>query len=198
MKTYPKSLGKLIYELSKLPGVGSKSAQRLAFYLLSRPREEVLELSKSLIYAKDKMKLCKRCFHITEEDYCDICTGNRDQSVICVVEDPRDVIAMEKSGGYQGLYHVLHGSISPMDGVGPDDIKIKELLLRLKEEPDVKEIILAVGSDVEGETTALYLSKLLKPIVKVTRLAAGIPVGGDLEYADEITLMRAIEGRREF
>ncbi len=197
MNYYPKPLGKLVSELSKLPGIGSKSAQRIAFDLLDWSREDVMELAKSLVNAKDKIHYCKKCYHIAEEELCEICQDSgRDPSVICVVEDPRDLIAMERSGSYHGLYHVLHGTISPMDGRGPDEIRLKELLERLKTE-EVKEVILATGSDMEGETTALYIARLLKPILKVSRIAAGIPVGGDLEYADEITLMRAMEGRQE-
>jgi len=200
MASYPKSFEHLVYELSKLPGIGPKSAQRLAFRILDKPKEEVQALSHALTSARENITACPRCFHFAEHGgLCEICSDDsRDNTVLCVVETPRDVIAMENSGGFRGRYHVLQGTISPMDGRGPEDIRIRELLLRLKEEPQVEEVILAVPSNVEGETTALYLKKLLTGIVKVTRLASGIPVGGDLEFADEITLTRALEGRREF
>ncbi|MDZ7330923.1 MAG: recombination mediator RecR [candidate division KSB1 bacterium] len=182
-------------ELSKLPGIGKKSAQRLVFYLLKIPREEVIALAKSLVEVKDKASYCSVCFTITETNPCAICTDERrDRTTICVVEEANDVIALEKTGEYRGLYHVLGGALSPLDGIGPDDLKIKELLARLT--GDVKEVILANNPNVEGEATALYLSKLIKPLgIKITRIARGIPVGTDLEYADEITLMRALEGR---
>lgn len=189
------SMQRAVDELSKLPGIGKKSAQRLVFYLLKIPREEVIALAKSLVDVKDKASYCSVCFNITETNPCAICTDEqRDRTTICVVEEANDVIALEKTGEYRGLYHVLGGALSPLDGIGPDDLKIKELLARLT--GDVKEVILANNPNVEGEATALYLSKLIKPLgIKITRIARGIPVGTDLEYADEITLMRALEGR---
>lgn len=184
-----------VEELSRLPGIGKKSAQRLVFYLLKLPREEIVTLAQALVDVKDKASYCSRCFNITEKNPCAICTDERrDQSIICVVEEANDVIAFEKTGEYKGLYHVLGGALSPLDGIGPEDLKIKELLSRIK--GDVKEIIFANNPNVEGEATALYLSKLIAPLgVKLTRIARGIPVGTDIEYADEITLTRALEGR---
>lgn len=192
------SMQRAIEELSKLPGIGKKSAQRLVFYLLKIPREEVIALAKSLVDVKDKASYCSICFNITETNPCSICTNDkRDRSIICVVEEANDVIAFEKTGEYKGLYHVLGGALSPLDGIGPDDLKIKELLIRLKD--GVTEVILANNPTVEGEATALYLSKLIKPLgIKMTRIARGIPVGTDIEYADEITLTRALEGRIDF
>jgi len=186
---------KAVEELSKLPGIGRKSAQRLVFYLLKIPREEVAELSQALIDVKDKAAYCSKCFNITESDPCVICTNmGRDRSVICVVEEANDVAAFEKTGEYKGLYHVLGGTLSPLDGIGPDDLRIKELMIRLTDE--IKEIILANNPNAEGEATALYLTKLIKPLgIKISRIARGIPVGTDLEYADEITLLKALEGR---
>lgn len=195
---YSPSIEKLIESFEKLPSIGHKTAIRLAFHMLNCTQEETNEFVSSIIDAKQKLKYCSKCFNISDTDPCMIC-GNprRDASIICVVEDVKDVVAMERTHEFNGLYHVLHGSISPMNGVGPDDIKIKELLTRLQEGV-VKEIILATNPRVEGEATAMYLSKLIKPLgVKVTRIARGIPVGGDLEYTDEITLMQALEGRRE-
>lgn len=188
----------LIEELSKLPGVGKKTAQRLAFYILSMDKDEANKLAKSIINAKEKIKYCSICNNLTDTDPCNICSDKkRDSSIICVVEDPRDVVAMERTREFNGLYHVLHGSISPMEGIGPEDIKIKELLQRIQEYP-VKEIILATNPTIEGEATAMYISKLIKPLgIKATRIAHGIPVGGDLEYTDEVTLSKALEGRRE-
>ncbi|MCI0495249.1 recombination mediator RecR [candidate division KSB1 bacterium] len=187
-----------VEELSKLPGIGKKSAQRLVFYLLKLPREEIVALAKSLVDVKDKASYCSICFNITEKNPCSICMNDhRDRSIICVVEEANDVMAFEKTGEYKGLYHVLGGSLSPLDGIGPDDLKIKELLARIKDE--VKEIILANNPNVEGEATALYLSKLITPLgLKLTRIARGIPVGTDIEYADEITLTRALEGRMNY
>jgi len=187
-----------VEELSKLPGIGKKSAQRLVFYLLKLPRDEVIALAKSLVDVKDKASYCSVCFNITETNPCSICTNDgRDRSIICVVEEANDVMAFEKTGEYKGLYHVLGGALSPLDGIGPDDLRIKELLSRLNEE--VKEVILANNPNVEGEATALYLLKLIKPLgIKITRIARGIPVGTDIEYADEITLTRALEGRINF
>jgi recombination protein RecR len=198
MSYYAAPIAKLIEELSKLPGVGSKTAQRLAFHLLDMPYGDVEQLASSMINAKKNIKYCSVCCNITDADICSICSNpKRDESVICVVEDAKDVVAMEKTKEFKGLYHVLHGAISPMEGIGPEDIKIKELLMRLGEH-DVKELILATNPNIEGEATAMYVSRLIKPLgVKVTRIAHGIPVGGDLEYADEVTLMKALEGRRE-
>lgn len=198
MSYYAAPIAKLIEELSKLPGVGNKTAQRLAFYLLDMPFEEVEQLAGAIVDAKKNIKYCKVCCNITDAELCNIC-GNpkRDNSMICVVEDARDVVAMEKTKEFKGLYHVLHGAISPMEGIGPENIRIKELLIRLGEH-DVKELILATNPNIEGEATAMYVSRLVKPLgIKATRIAHGIPVGGDLEYADEVTLMKALEGRRE-
>lgn len=198
MSYYAAPIAKLIEELSKLPGVGNKTAQRLAFYLLDMPYSEVEQLAGSIINAKKNIKYCNVCCNITDTEVCNIC-GNpkRDGSIICVVEDAKDVVAMEKTKEFKGLYHVLHGAISPMEGRGPEDIRIKELLIRLGEH-DVQELILATNPNIEGEATAMYISRLVKPLgIKATRIAHGIPVGGDLEYADEVTLMKALEGRRE-
>lgn len=188
----------LIEELSKLPGIGRKTAQRLAFHIINKSDEEALKLANAIVSAKKNTKYCSICCNLTDVDPCTSCSNKkRDRSIICVVEDPRDVMAIERTREYHGLYHVLHGNISPMDGIGPEDIKIKELLKRLQTE-EVKEVILATNPTIEGEATAMYISKLLKPMnIKTTRLAYGIPVGGDLEYADEVTLSKAIEGRRE-
>ena len=198
MSLYSPSIEKLIESFEKLPSIGHKTAARLAFYMLNCSEEETNEFVSSIINAKKNLRYCSKCFNISDTDPCSIC-GNpkRDQSIICVVEDVRDVVAMEKTHEFKGVYHVLHGSISPMNGVGPDDIKIKELLARLMD-GSVKEVILATNPRVEGEETAIYLSILIKPVgVKVTRIAHDIPVGGDLEYTDEITLTKALEGRRE-
>jgi recombination protein RecR len=187
--------------LSKLPGIGPKTAQRLSYYILSMPKNEVQNLSNAIIEAKEKMMNCSICGDLTDKDPCEICRSDlRDPSYLCIVEEPKDVIAVERTREYRGHYHVLHGAISPMDGIGPDDIRIKELLMRLGKDQDrtIKEVILATDPNVEGEATAMYIARLLKPLgVKVTRLAHGIPVGGDLEYADEVTLLKALEGRRE-
>ena len=198
MSYYSPSIEKLIEAFEKLPSIGSKTAARLAFYVLNSSEEETKEFVNSILEAKKNLKYCSVCYNISDTDPCMICANKgRDKSIICVVEDVKDIVAMEKTHEFKGVYHVLHGSISPMNGVGPDDIKIKELLSRLME-GDVKEIILATNPRVEGEATAMYLSKLIKPLgIKVTRIAHGIPVGGDLEYTDEITLTKALEGRRE-
>ncbi len=198
MSYYSPSIEKLIESFEKLPSIGHKTAQRLAFYMLDLNQEEVEEFTNSIINAKKNLHFCSKCFNISDTDPCNICSNpKRDESVICVVEDVRDVIAMERTHEYNGVYHVLHGSISPMNGVGPDDIKIKELLSRIMN-GDVKEIILATNPRVEGEATSMYISKLVKPMgIKTTRIARGIPVGGDLEYTDEITLTKALEGRSE-
>jgi len=189
-------MNKLIAELSKLPGIGPKSAQRLAFHLFECSREEVLRLASAMVEAKEKLNFCRICGHLTEKTPCKICRDEaRDHKLLCVVEEPRDVIALEKTREYRGLYHVLHGALSPLEGIGPEELKIKELLQRLQED-SFQEVILACDPNVEGETTALYLAKLIKPFnVKVTRLARGLPVGGDLEYIDEVTLGKALEGR---
>ena len=198
MSYYSPTIERLIESFEKLPSIGHKTATRLAFYMLNQSKEATDEFINSIIEAKKNLKYCSKCFNITDTDPCPICASpKRDQSTICVVEDVKDVVAMEKTHEFKGVYHVLHGSISPMNGIGPEDIKIKELLERLKN-TDVKEIIIATNPRVEGEATAIYLSKLIKPIgIKVTRIAHGIPVGGDLEYTDEVTLSKALEGRRE-
>lgn len=197
MNYYPQSISKLIEEFSKLPGIGPKTAQRLAFYVLDMNESDVKAFSEALINAKTNIKYCSICGNLTDEDPCIICRNtSRDPQVICVVQEPRDVIAMEKTREYKGLYHVLHGAISPLEGIGPDDIRIKELLKRLT--PEIKEVILATNPNVEGEATAMYVARLIKPLgIKVTRIAHGVPVGGDIEYADEVTLSKALEGRRE-
>lgn len=197
MDYYSKQISELIGELSKLPGVGSKSAQRLAFYLINRPVEEVQRLSDTMIQARQNVRYCSQCGTLTDQELCPICANpKRDQSMIMVVEDTRDLAAYEKTGKYEGVYHVLHGAISPMLGIGPGDIKLKELMVRLQGE--VKEVIIATNSSLEGETTAMYIAKLIKPTgIRVTRIASGVPVGGDLEYIDEVTLLRALEGRTE-
>ncbi|SHF34469.1 MULTISPECIES: recombination mediator RecR [Caloramator] len=194
---YPIKVAKLIEELSKLPGVGNKTAQRLAFYIINMDKRDVESLADAIIEAKETIKYCSVCGNLTDTDPCVICSNTaRDRSTICVVQEPKDVIAMERTKEYKGLYHVLHGAISPMLGIGPDDIKIKELLSRMNEE--VKEVIIATNPNVEGEATAMYIARLIKPLgIKVSRIAHGIPVGGDIEYADEVTLLKALEGRRE-
>lgn len=198
MSYYSPTIEKLIESFEKLPSIGHKTATRLAFHMLNLNIEDTQEFINSIIEAKKNLKYCSKCFNITDTDPCPICSSpKRDQSTICVVEDVKDVVAMEKTHEFKGVYHVLHGSISPMNGIGPEDIKIKELLERLKE-TDVNEIIIATNPRVEGEATAMYLSKLIKPLgIKVTRIARGIPIGGDLEYTDEITLLQALEGRME-
>lgn len=199
MRQYPRPLGKLINELSKLPGIGGKTAQRLAFHLLSVTDDEAKALADAITEAKQTMKYCSVCGNLTDEDPCSICTDQtRRQDVICVVESPKDVMAMERIREFDGLYHVLHGAISPMDGVGPEDINLKQLITRLQGNSQVKELILATNPNIEGEATAMYIARLIKPSgIKVSRIANGIPVGGDLEYADEVTLLKAMEGRRE-
>ena len=198
MSMYSPSIEKLIQSFEKLPSIGNKTAARLAFYILNASEEETNEFVSAIVNAKKNLKYCSKCYNISDTDPCQIC-GNpkRDQSQICVVEDVRDIIAMERTHEFRGVYHVLHGSISPMNGIGPDDIKIKELISRLGDN-NVKEIILATNPRVEGEATAIYLSKIIRPLgIKTTRIAQGIPVGGDLEYTDEVTLSQALEGRRE-
>lgn len=189
------ALQQLIEEFSRLPGIGRKSAQRLALFLLKQPREDVVRMARTLVNMKDRIRYCSVCCNITEKDPCAVCASpKRDRSTICVVEEPNDVIAVEKTNDFKGLYHVLGGALSPLDGVGPEDLKVKELLERATGE--VAEVILALNPNVEGEATTIYLTKLLKPLgVKVTRIARGLPVGGDLEFADEATLSRALEGR---
>ncbi len=198
MDYYAVPVAKLVEEFQKLPGIGHKSAQRLAFHVINMPIEKVQGLANSILDAKQKTKYCSVCSNLTDTDPCPLCSGtSRDKSSICVVQDARDVVAMERTREFKGLYHVLHGAISPMMGIGPEDIKIKELIRRLGD-GEVKEVILATNPNVEGEATAMYISKLIKPLgIKTTRIAHGIPVGGDLEYADEVTLAKALEGRRE-
>lgn len=197
MDYYSKQISKLIEELSRLPGIGSKSAQRLAFHIINMPEDQVMSLSNTITEAKKNVKYCKNCCTLTDQDLCPICSSNkRNQREIMVVENSRDLAAYEKTGKYDGVYHVLHGAISPMLGIGPSDIRLKELMLRLQ--GDVDEVIIATNSSLEGETTAMYISKLIKPTgIKVSRIASGVPVGGDLEYIDEVTLLRALEGRVE-
>lgn len=197
MDYYSSQISKLIQELASLPGIGAKTAQRLAFHILNMPTEQVEALSSAIIDAKNNVHYCKECFTLTDTEMCPICANQeRDHKTIMVVENVRDLAAYEKTGKYNGVYHVLHGAISPMLGIGPGDIKLKELMQRLQQ--DVDEVIIATNSSLEGETTAMYISKLIKPTgIKVTRIASGVPVGGDLEYIDEVTLLRALEGRTE-
>ena len=197
MDYYSSQISRLIEEFSKLPGIGPKSAQRLAFHIINRPIEEVKSLSDAIIEAKEHVRYCKQCYTLTDSELCPICSNpERDASTIMVVENTRDLAAYEKTGKYNGVYHVLHGAISPMLGIGPNDIKLKELIQRLQ--GDVKEVIIATNSSLEGETTAMYISKLIKTTgIKVSRIASGVPVGGDLEYIDQVTLLRALEGRVE-
>jgi len=189
------ALQQLIEEFAQLPGIGRKSAQRLALYILKQPREEVVKMARALVGAKDRIRYCSSCYNITEQDPCVVCSSpKRDRNMICVVEEPNDVLALEKTNEFRGLYHVLGGSLSPLDGIGPEELKVRELLGRINGE--VAEVILAMNPNVEGEATTIYLTRLLKPLgVKVSRIARGIPVGGDLEFADEATLTRALEGR---
>ncbi|CAC98076.1 recombination mediator RecR [Listeria innocua] len=195
---YPEPITKLMDSFMKLPGIGPKSAARLAFYVLDMKEDDVLDFAKALVDAKRNLSFCSVCGHITDKDPCYICSDtSRDRSVLCVVQESKDVIAMEKMRDFHGLYHVLHGTISPMDGIGPEDINIPDLLKRLQDDT-IEEVILATNPNVEGEATAMYISRLLRPSgIKVTRIAHGLPVGGDLEYADEVTLSKAMEGRRE-
>lgn len=197
MDFYPVAIEKLIEEFAKLPSIGQKTAQRLALHVLNLPEDEVKEFAGALVKARGTIKYCSVCGNFTDQDPCAICSNpNRDKSVICVLEQPKDVMTMEKVKEYNGLYHILHGNLSPMQGRGPQDIRIRELVARMKE--DVKEVIIATNPNIEGEATAMYIAKILKPLdVKVTRIAAGVPVGGDLEYADEVTLSKALEGRKE-
>jgi recombination protein RecR len=195
---YPEPIAKLIEGFTKLPGIGPKTATRLAFFVLNMKEDDVMDLARALVNAKRNLHYCSKCQNITDVDPCYICSDkSRDVSCICVVQEPKDLIAMEKTREFHGAYHVLHGAISPMDGVGPEDIRLPELLTRLKDE-QVTELILATNPNIEGEATAMYISRLIKPFgIKVTRIAHGLPVGGDLEYADEVTLTKALEGRRE-
>ena len=198
MNYFVTPIAKLIEEFEKLPGIGPKSAQRLAFHVVNLPAEKAMGLANAIKEAKEKVRYCTICGNLTDKDPCLVCSsGSRDHGVICVVENPRDIVAMEKTREFKGLYHVLHGAISPMEGIGPEDIKIKELLARLQS-GEIREIIIATNPNIEGEATAMYIAKLLKPLgIKTTRIAHGVPVGGDLEYADEVTLARALQGRRE-
>lgn len=197
MELYSGHINRLIEELSALPGIGSKSAQRLAFHLINMPQDRVNRLATTIMEAKANVKYCRECFTLTDQEICPVCaSGKRNHGLIMVVENTRDMTAYERTGKYEGVYHVLHGAISPMLGIGPNDIKLKELMHRL--EGDVEEVIIATNSSLEGETTAMYISKLIKPTgIRVTRIASGVPVGGDLEYIDEVTLLRALEGRVE-
>ena len=198
MDYYSKEINRLIEEFTRLPGIGAKTAQRLAFHVIHMPKEEVEQFAETMVSARNNVRYCKSCFTLTDQEYCPICRSEkRDKSTIMVVESTRDLAAYEKTGKYQGVYHVLHGAISPLLGVGPADIRIRELLVRLQQE-EVKEVIIATNSSLEGEATAMYLSRLIKPSgIKVSRIASGVPVGGDLEYIDEVTLTRALDGRVE-
>ena len=198
MSDYAEPIENLIEEFRKLPGIGQKTAQRLAYNVLRRPREDAERLSRAVLDVKDKIRYCSRCNNFSDVDPCRFCTSpNRTAEIICVVEEPKDILSIEKTREFRGQYHVLHGVLSPINGVGPDDLKLKNLLARLRE-GDVAEIILAMNPNVEGEATAIYLAKLLKPVgVRVSRIALGVPVGSDLEYADEVTMSKALEGRRE-
>ncbi|AFY83029.1 recombination mediator RecR [Oscillatoria acuminata] len=197
MTVYTRPLARLIEQLQRLPGIGPKSAQRLALHLLKRPDDEIQALAKALVDAKQQVGFCKECFHLSAEPICEICRApNRDRDVICVVSDSRDLIALEKTREFRGKYHVLGGVISPMDGIGPEQLNIQALVRRVSQQ-QIKEVIIAISPSVEGETTTLYVGQLLKPFTRVTRIAFGLPMGGDLEYADEVTLARALEGRRD-
>lgn len=197
LAVYSQAVQELIDELGRLPGIGPKSAQRIAFYLLRAPKIDALRLADSIVSAKEKVSFCQRCFNMAEGELCEICLDERrDPHLVCVVEDPRDIVAIERTREFRGRYHVLQGAISPIEGIGPDQLKIKELLARLDPE-EVTEVILCTNPNIEGEATAMYLGRLIAPLgVKVTKIASGLPVGGDLEYADELTLGRALEGRR--
>ncbi|SHJ18152.1 recombination mediator RecR [Pseudobutyrivibrio xylanivorans] len=198
MEYYSKEISNLIAELSDLPSIGSKSAQRLAFHILGMDEEKVNDLANAIVQARKNVRYCKECFTLTDDELCPICSNpKRNKNIIMVVEDTRDLAAYEKTGKFDGVYHVLHGAISPMAGIGPGDIKLKELMVRLQQN-DVEEVIVATNSSLEGETTAAYISKLIKPTgIKVSRIASGVPVGGNLEYIDEVTLLRALDGRTE-
>lgn len=199
MSVYGASVTRLIEEFEKLPGVGHKSAQRLAFYMMGRTEKEVEDFAAAVVNARRQLRFCSVCQNMSDKEVCDVCSnGARDKTTICVVEDPRDVMAMERAREFNGVYHVLHGAISPMSGIGAEDIRIKELLTRIGQNGDIREIIIATGSGVEGEATAMYIARLIKPMgVKVTRIAQGVPIGSDLEYTDEVTLARALQARRE-
>jgi len=199
MDTTPRAVTRLIEEFHRLPGIGPKTAQRLTFFLLRAPKEHALSLAEAVAQLKDRIVTCSICQNIAEENPCAICRDEaRDRSMVCVVEEPLDVLALERTREYRGLYHVLHGAISPLEGIGPEDLRVQELLARIQRGPGIQEIILATNPNLEGEATAMYLERLIKPFgIKLTRLARGLPVGGDLEYADEVTLTRALEGRRE-
>ena len=198
MSIYTPAVQTLIDELGKLPGVGPKSAQRIAFHLVKIAEEDAIRLSDAIRDAKEKVRFCDKCFNMSDEVICDICSDSRrDPSLVCVVEEPRDIVAVERTQEYKGFYHVLQGAINPIDGIGPEQLRVRELLTRLQENP-ISEVILCTNPNIEGEATAMYLARLLEPLgVSVTRIASGLPVGGDLEYADELTLGRALEGRRE-
>ena len=198
MTYHPPALGRLIEAFQRLPGIGPKTAQRLTFHLLKQPEGAVRELAEALFELKARVVHCSRCFNVTDQEPCRICADvRRDAELLCVVEEPNDLLAMERTGEYRGRYHVLLGALSPLDGIGPDELKVRELLLRLDADR-IREVILATNPNVEGDATAIYLAKLLRPLgVRVTRIARGLPVGGDLEYADEVTLTRALEGRKE-
>ena len=198
MEYYSKEISNLIAELSDLPSIGSKSAQRLAFHILGMDEEKVNDLANAIVQARKNVRYCKECYTLTDDELCPICSNpKRNKNIIMVVEDTRDLAAYEKTGKYEGVYHVLHGAISPMAGIGPGDIKLKELMVRLQQN-DVEEVIIATNSSLEGETTAAYISKLIKPTgIRVSRIASGVPVGGNLEYIDEVTLLRALDGRTE-
>ncbi|MGI6149778.1 MAG: recombination protein RecR [Firmicutes bacterium] len=197
MSRYPKPMARLIEELTRLPGIGPKTAQRLSFFLIGLSKEEAHNLASAIMEAKEKITFCSQCFQLTDADPCAICADQRrDRSIICVVEEPKDVIAIERTREFNGLYHVLHGAISPLEGIGPDQLRIPELMARLG--PQVQEVLLATDPNVEGEATAMYLARVIKPLgIRVTRMAHGMPVGSDLEYVDEVTLGKALEGRRE-
>jgi recombination protein RecR len=197
MTAYTKSMQELIAHFKKMPGIGTKTAERFAFYVLKSPQDEMEKFSSAIKKVKESVKFCRKCGNLSEAEICEICSSpRRDKTIVCVVEEPKDLILIEKSGCYKGMYHVLFGAISPLDGIGPEDLRIKELLKRVKEDK-VKEVILATDSDAEGETTALYLSKELKPFkIKISRIAYGIPVGGNFEYIDQATLIKALEGRQ--
>ena len=199
MDTTPRAVTQLIEEFHRLPGIGPKTAQRLTFYLLRAPKEQADSLAQAVLQLKERITICAVCSNIAEENPCAICRDDsRDRSIVCVVEEPLDVLALERTREYHGLYHVLHGAISPVEGIGPEDLKIQELLERIRQNPSIGEIVLATNPNLEGEATAMYLERLIKPLgIRMTRLARGLPMGSDLEYADEVTLTRALEGRRE-
>ncbi len=199
MDTTPRSVTRLIEEFHRLPGIGPKTAQRLTFYLLRAPKDQAESLAAALTELKERIVTCAICTNIAEENPCAICRDeSRDRSIVCVVEEPLDVLAIERTREYHGLYHVLHGAISPVEGIGPEELKIQELLVRIQRDSGIKEVVLATNPNLEGEATAMYVERLIKPLgIRLTRLARGLPVGGDLEYADEVTLTRALEGRRE-